>query len=651
MKPSLRAAGLFVISCFFFFQATAQNTEMKWGDVPLADLQMDSFAADTNAHAVILGEKGEVQVDVRGNVTYKYHIRVKLLSEAAYEDWGTYEIPFWDGDYAQRISKVQGHTVVLGDNGKVVKHKLGKKEVFKEKISDKWKQVRFTLPALEPGAVVEYRYNMVTENPVFLPDWDFQHAEPTRWSEYKATLSQNFGYVQVHSVPYFTVEDHTKVTLPEGDANEFRWVVKDMPALRDEPYITTLEDYKAKIEFQLSKYVFPGSPIQNYMSSWEALADELRKDSEFGGAMKASKKLRNKAEALTVGVEDPHEKLKLIHDYVRSNITWDGKHGYYASSKLDKVVDAGTGSIADQTMILIAMLRSVGIEAYPVLLSTRPHGAVTRLYPLLTQFNYVIAHVNVRGKEYLVDATDPMAPLGLLPKRALNGAGWLISEAQTQWVPVKPSFKYVNLIQLTGSIDEYGRLTGKLTASGDGYGALNIRQAIAEESEKDVVVDEILEELDGLQVSGVEIQNETNLEDAVTITADVVVDGFGQQAGDFLYLNPHALSRWDENPLRLEKRTFPVDLGYPHDFVYSVQISLPEGYTLQDNIPDARLVIPEKGGMFMRSTTVDNGALIMQTRFTLNKDKYSPKVYKDLRELFDRVVAAEAEQIVLKRSE
>ena len=60
---------------------------------------MTTFEADTNAHAVVLGELGEVEVDVRGRVMYNYHIRVKLLSEAAYDDWGAFYIRYWDGDY------------------------------------------------------------------------------------------------------------------------------------------------------------------------------------------------------------------------------------------------------------------------------------------------------------------------------------------------------------------------------------------------------------------------------------------------------------------------------------------------------------------------------------------------------------------------
>ena len=653
MKPTRLLASLFLVLFSFTLSTTAQELKMKFGDVSLADLQMTSFDADTNAQAVILGELGKVTVDVRGNIKYDYHIRVKLLSEAAYEDWGTVAIPYWNGEYSasERLSKVQGNTFVLDQSGKAVRHKLGKKEIFKEKVSDKWMQLRFTLPALEPGAVVEYRYSMTTENPVFLPDWDFQHSEPTIWSEYRATISQNFGYVQVHNVPYFSIEDEQQITGPEGDSNEYRWVIKDMPALREEPYITTLEDYKAKIEFQLSKYVFPGSPVQSYLSTWDQLAKELREDPEFGGAMKGTKKIRNQAEALTAGVEDPHEKLKLIHDYVRSNITWDGKYRYYASGRLDKVVSAGAGSNGDQIMILIAMLRSVGLEAYPVLLSTRRHGAITRLYPLLSQFNYMVAKVNVRGKEYLVDCTDPMAPVDLLPLRALNRVGWLVGDAGAQWVPLNATSKYMSMIQLDGEMDEYGRLTGKVTASSGGYNALEVRTAIAEEGESEIVNTAILDEMESMQVNLIEIQNKDDYEKGVTVVADLTVEEFAQQAGDFLYVNPHALSRWDENPLRLEKRTFPVDIGYPLDYIYMVQINLPQGYTIQDTIADTRMVIPGKGGLFQRSTTVENGVLKMQTRFTLNKERYDPGTYKDLRELFDRVVAAEAEQIVLKRTE
>lgn len=639
-----------VASLFLVVSVDAQDYRMKWGDVPLEDVQMTSFEADSNAQAVILGEFGEVEVDVRGRVMYRYHLRVKLLSEAAYDDWGTYALSYWDGSYPQRISKVQGNTFVLGQDGKVVRHKLGKKEIFKENVADNVKQLRFTLPALEPGAVVEYRYSMSTENPVYLPDWDFQHSEPTRYSEYKATIANYFGYVQVNSVPRFDVETKEEVIGPEGNSMQYRWGVKDMPALREEPYITTLEDYKAKIEFQLSSFDFPGTPRETFLSTWEELAEELRKESDFWGAMKAGKRVRALAEEITAGITDPHEKMHALHNYVRSNITWTGEYGVYAGNKLDNIVKDGSASVGGQTLLLIAMLRSVGIESYPVVLSTRSNGAITRLHPLLTQFDYVIANASIGGKDYFLDSTNPLAPSDLLPLRALNGLGWLIGDDAEKWISLNSSSKYVQLVRMEGALDEFGRLEGKLSASTDGYGALAIRSMLNEGGERDKVGNELLEELDGMEISGVQIENEGDLEKPLSMSAELALDGFAQQAGDFLYVNPHALSRINENPLRLEERAFPVDLGYAYDWVYSIQLQLPEGYEVQESLKDTRMVLPDKGGMFQRSTQISEDKLVMQTRFTLSKSKYSPNMYKNLRELYDRVVAAEAEQIVLMRA-
>ena len=70
--------------------------------------------------------------------------------------------------------------------------------------------------------------------------------------------------------------------------------------------------------------------------------------------------------------------------------------------------------------------------------------------------------------------------------------------------------------------------------------------------------EELLDELDGMEVSGVQIENRDDIEQPLSVSAALSLDGFAQQAGDFLYVNPHALSRVEENPLRLEERSFPV---------------------------------------------------------------------------------------------
>ena len=374
-----RVLGLFAVMIFMTaVSVLAQPKPMKWGQIPIEDLQMTSYAADSNAQALILGEYGEVEVDQTGALTFNYHMRVKLFSEAAYDDWATFRLFYFKGKYGQRIRNVEAQTFVLGPGNKPVKHKLGKKSIYKEKLDDDYEQLRFTLPALEPGAVVEFRYKMSSDSPVFLPDWDFQHSEPTRWSELRADISDYFQYVRVSTVPRFTIEEQEKAILTGANSMKHRWALNDVQALREEPFVTTIEDYRQKLEFQLARY-FTNAGMTSYLRSWEELAEELRTGSIFGSAFKPAKGVRRTAEEITAGLTDPKSKLQAIYDYVQERHPWSGEATYIPDRRVGDVLKSDRASSAEQALLLVALLRSVDISANPVLISTRSHGAVKKV--------------------------------------------------------------------------------------------------------------------------------------------------------------------------------------------------------------------------------------------------------------------------------
>ena len=127
------------------------------------------------------------------------------------------------------------------------------------------------------------------------------------------------------------------------------------------------------------------------------------------------------------------------------------------------------------------------------------------------------------------------------------------------------------------------------------------------------------------------------------------VPGYAQVAGGFIYLNPTPLGRLEENPLRLPNRTFPVDLAYPRSIIRTFRLTLPEGYAVQDLPQGMTVRLPKEGGHFRRVVEVQDGVLSMQTQFILSRAVYAPGMYQALRAFYDRVVAAGAEQVVLKR--
>lgn len=626
--------------------AYGQDKPMKWGKVNMEDLQMSDYAADTNATAVILGEFGELEVLQTGEVEYNYHVRVKLLSEAAYDAWGTYSLFYNTGKYGSRIRNVEGNTFVIGSNGKSVRHKLGKKSIFKEKLDGQYEQLRFTLPALEPGAVVEFRYKMISDSPVNLPDWDFQHSEPTRWSELRTDFSDYYNYVRVSNIFKYTIQESTPNVGMRSTSH--RWALNDVPALREEPFVTTVEDYRLKIEFQLASY-YTNVGMTNFMRSWEELAEELRSISEFGRAFKPTKDIKKLSEEITQGKTSNKDKMIAIYNYVHDNHIWDGGYDYVPERNMKDVLKTSRASNAEQVVMMVSMLRAAGVEANPVLISTRQHGKVKKEYPLFTQFNYLIAHVKAGGEDFLLDATEEKSPYNMLPKRALNGFGWMVAKDKNEWIPVSTKAKYTQLNSLVGTLSADGSFSFDLTSSNSGYRAFELRNELDELDERQFVQEKIIDKTGGFDLQDITITNVDSLMKPLNVEAKVNIDNFGMVAGDFIYVSPHAVNTWEENPLRLPERTFPVDFGFARDYIYTLRLQLPEGYALHEQPNDVNYRLPLKGGAFRRQFQTEGSVLVVQSRLTLANSRYSPKVYQNLREMYDKVIAAQADQIVLKK--
>ena len=252
--------------------AAAQPAHLKWGDVPLDELDMQTYPVDTNAAAVVLADYVEVDVSDRGEVRADYFRRVKILTEEGYS-WGNPSHTFYvgeDGD-AQKVGRVRGQTFVLRD-GRVERHPMERDAVFEEEVSADTRRVRFSLPRLEPGAVIEYRYRLTSDNPHHVPDWHFQWSEPVHWSGYQLTTTGRFAYVTASNVVEFDEHETVELNRPGGDLLQTRWVRRHLPAIRTEPYMTTPEDYREALLATWARRHEVGDAIERVAAAGRAAA-------------------------------------------------------------------------------------------------------------------------------------------------------------------------------------------------------------------------------------------------------------------------------------------------------------------------------------------------------------------------------------------
>jgi hypothetical protein len=424
------------------------------------------------------------------------------------------------------------------------------------------------------------------------------------------------------------------------------WISKDVPAFKEEPFMTCEDDYVSKINLALSHVSFPGQPVREIMGTWSKLNTLLLESEDFGKAVTGSNFLKKKVEEITAGLTDPQQKTAAIFNYVRNNIEWNGVKDRYADN-LKKVFESKKGTAADINLLLGAMLDKADLPVEMVLLSTRDHGFVRQPYPMEEQFNYVICTVKIGDKRLTLDATDKYLPIGVLPERCLNGPALIISKTNHGWINVDAKTKSRTVVSTDLTLKESGELTGRVNYTFDGYDAHRVRKDYFAEGETDYLKKFMEDKTWEIQKS--EFQNLKEIDQNAKQLHELIINEHCTLAGNVIYLNPYVTSQIKENVFKHEKREYPVDFGSPADKTYMCKIILPEGYVV-DELPKPKVIaLPGNAAKFSYNISQTGNVLNVISMLQINKALFLQDEYPHLREFYNQVVAKQSEQIVLKR--
>src|ERR1700722_2605929 len=136
------------------------------------------------------------------------------------------------------------------------------------------------------------------------------------------------------------------------------------------------------------------------------------------------------AEFVNKAVSDGGDHLhraRAVYYYLCDHFTCTDYDDEYIQTTLNDVVKKQSGTVGDINLLLVTMLRKIGLEADPVVLSTRENGFSLATYPMLRRLNYVIARVNIDGKVIYLDAAHPKLGFGQLDGECYNGPARIIS--------------------------------------------------------------------------------------------------------------------------------------------------------------------------------------------------------------------------------
>ncbi|NJO92050.1 MAG: DUF3857 domain-containing protein [Chloroflexia bacterium] len=534
----------------------------------------------------------------------------------------------------------------------MVESPLNKKELYNEKTGN-YQRLTFAFPNVKVGSVIECSYTISTGSVFSFYPWSFQHSIPVVYSEYNAVFPGVFrykfdGHYENIKVNFSQTSKDLRLGSIMTSEMSYKWTSGHVPAFKPEPFMASENDYISRVEFELAGLDLPGR-YEEITPTYEKLTQKLLEDDNFGGPLNKSAYLDKKVKEITNGIEDDLEKIKVIHKFITQNVKWNEETGIFTTSpSFKKIIRNQNGSAADINLLFVAMLMKAGITSCPVVLSTRENGSLNPYYAIITKFDYVVAWAKVNDKEYLMDATDETRPFNELPSECLNGNGRTIHPRMSKWIPLYNNEQEFDQVTITAELNSNNELVCEVQRVFGGYSAFRIRKALQTTGNEGFI--SLLKSTSGdKEYSDFVFQNQDNIEKSLIINYKVIIKGAIQTTPQLCIINPVLFFARSENPFSNSERKFPIDFECPENELYTLNIKIPDFYTVEELPADINLKLEKNGAIFTYVPSVENNTVSLRYRFSRKETHFPTENFLGLKEFYTKFLKKQSDLIILKK--
>lgn len=630
-----------LLTCLWFFNlAGAQDKVPSFSKIDRADLEMKDCDFDPGAEVLVLIDFGEIAFSFVQNVGWVsesyYRVRIKVLKEKGVNR-AQIKLRYRSKDRLEEISAVKGISFNLGTDGKIEESELGNKSVYEKLINKEVTEISFALPNVKVGTVFEYKYKLYRKSYSHIPDWSFQRSIPVRYSAYNVIVPEYFQFT-TQAIARQSMERETK------NSDKGSWyIMHNIPGLKEEPYSSGRNSYLQRIEFQLSQINAPNY-FENIRTTWPKIIEELLEAEVFGKAYKKNIKGTVELDGLLKHGLENKEKIRLIYNYVQRTMQWNEDYGFFTYDNIKEAWDKKNGSQAEINFILISLLKDAGIDARPLLISTKDNGTVNTVFPFVNQFNGVLVYVIDGNDTYILNAADKYNPFNLIPYDVLLTNALVVDKKDGGLVVLEADGKFNNNIFFTCAVESDGKLSGQATINSSGY-ARNVRM----EASKKNRVKEIFEDNGSItiKVDSVSLNNEKD--ELLPLEQKAAFTGVVEKAGEYYLLPFNLFMGLGKNLFISDDRVMDIDFYYPRSYLITGTYYLPEDFAVSELPKNTKMIMPDTSIVLSRMMQLSGNILSFRFSLDIKAAGYTAEGYPYIKEFFKKMYAIMDERIVMKK--
>jgi len=558
---------------------------------------------------------------------------------------------------------------VIHPDGTVVPLTGKPTELLKTTPGVRGNETTFTMPAVEVGSIIEYRYQIRYDRFLTAPHWQLQtpyfvHKEHFVFKPSTQILRNTQGGTGVSDSAL--KDSHENVltdlelepSLPAGKAvtrdalGNYTIDLTNVPAIPREPWSPPLNTCTYSVDFFYTYTPDVKDYWQKQMSYWNKALNSY---------VDSTPSLEDAVKKATSSSDSPIEKARKLYDLVQRldnlDVNCEGAPftgtEFIPHGKVESVLLNKKGSSNEIAYLYLALVRRAGIPALPVRIASRSVRAFSVRFMDNVQLDTVLVALTVDGKEVLVDPGTKMAPFGTL-HWAHAGAGGIqldgSNKIRTLITPLQKNadngILHIGTLNLTAE----GAVSGTLKVAFIGQRAIELRQ-LGARSGPEAVKDEVNKLVASQAPHGTRamvdhiayLDNpDKQLLAVLNVSGSFQKDSAGQLAVPRLFFESQ-----EGNPFPADQvRELPIDMHYPAQEQEQITYVLPAGYTLKESPEDANLRWEENAAYQLR-TKVSGGTITDARIFARGFTVLEAKDYEKARDFYEKVIAKDQQQLVL----
>ncbi len=334
----------------------------------------------------------DMQTDVASQTRY-YHYAYRFLSESGVQEYSERSFAF-----DPRYQKLVLHRLQIHRDGKVIDRLLDqsiktleRESGYEEQLYDGKLTSVALLKDIRVGDVLDYAYSIEGRNPIFAGH--FSTTQQWSWGSTLHRARYRLLWDKEEELSFrMENSDAEPVVTARGKGQEYVWEQWDSKPVHEESGVPG--DYSAYSWIELSDY-----------RSWDEVRTWARALYHYPEVFPAE--LQQHMEMIRLLPNDEQKVLAAL-GFVQDNIRYVGSFMGEHSHKpydLDTIMSRRFGDCKDKTLILVAVLRQLGLQAAPALLDTDFRGKIVDWLPSPFAFDHVVTRLELGGKVYWLDPT------------------------------------------------------------------------------------------------------------------------------------------------------------------------------------------------------------------------------------------------------